>query len=74
VQVSVVIPTYNRAGVVEQAIACALGQTRRDLEVIVVDDGSTDDTAEGVGRLSDPRLHYLSRAHAGVSSARSQLS
>ena len=35
VQVSVVIPTYNRAGVVEEAIASALGQTHRDLEVIV---------------------------------------
>src|SRR5215813_851575 len=70
VQVSVVIPTYNRAGVVEEAIASALGQTHRDLEVIVVDDGSTDDTGERVGRLSDPRVRYLSRAHAGVSSAR----
>jgi glycosyltransferase involved in cell wall biosynthesis len=70
VKVSVVIPTYNRAPMVGEAIASALAQTYERLEVIVVDDGSTDDTAERVGRRRDPRLRYVRREHAGVSSAR----
>jgi glycosyltransferase involved in cell wall biosynthesis len=69
-KVSVVIPTYNRGLVVAEAIESALAQTYRHLEVIVVDDGSADDTPERVGRLRDPRLRYLRRPHAGVSSAR----
>src|SRR5437764_3981856 len=70
VKVSVVIPTYNRARVVGEAIDSALAQTHERLEVIVVDDGSTDDTAERVGRRRDPRLRYVRREHVGVSSAR----
>src|SRR5947207_956439 len=70
VNVSVVIPTYNRARVVGEAIDSALAQTHERLEVIVVDDGSTDDTAERVGRRRDRRLRYVRREHAGVSSAR----
>ena len=70
VTVSVVIPTYNRARVVGEAIESALAQTHENLEVIVVDDGSVDDTAKRVGRLRDPRLRYLGREHAGVSSSR----
>src|SRR5919108_3973964 len=70
VKVSVVIPTYNRGHVVGEAIDSALAQRHRHLEVIVVDDGSTDDTAERVGRLRDARVIYLRRPHAGVSAAR----
>jgi glycosyltransferase involved in cell wall biosynthesis len=69
-KVSVVIPTYNRGHVVGEAIESALGQSHENLEVVVVDDGSTDDTAQRVGRLRDPRLRYLRREHAGVSCAR----
>jgi glycosyltransferase involved in cell wall biosynthesis len=68
--VSVVIPTFNRGRVVGEAIESALAQTHTPLEVIVVDDGSTDDTAQRVARVTDPRLRYLSRPHAGVSAAR----
>jgi glycosyltransferase involved in cell wall biosynthesis len=70
VTASVVIPTYNRGRVVVEAIESALAQTHRDLEVIVVDDGSTDDTAERVGRMRDARVRYLRRPHSGVSAAR----
>jgi glycosyltransferase involved in cell wall biosynthesis len=70
VTVSVVIPTHDRGRVVVEAIESALAQTYRHLEVIVVDDGSTDDTAERIGRVRDARVIYLRRPHAGVSAAR----
>src|SRR5436309_10403806 len=70
VTVSVVRPTHDRGRVVVEAIESALAQTHPPLEVIVVDDGSTDDTAERVGRLRDARVRYLRRPHAGVSAAR----
>src|SRR5438132_11460312 len=69
-KVSVVIPTYNRAHVVVEAIDSALAQTFPDLEVIVVDDGSSDDTASRVRGHPDPRVRYLVRPHAGVSATR----
>lgn len=58
-QVSVVIPTYNRAGVLGRAITSVLSQTFPDLECIVVDDGSTDQTVVLVERFQDPRLRLL---------------
>ncbi|MGH7389755.1 MAG: glycosyltransferase family 2 protein, partial [Candidatus Rokuibacteriota bacterium] len=69
-RVSVVIPTYNRAAVVGGAVESVLAQRWRDLELLVVDDGSTDDTEARVGSVRDPRLRYVRRPHAGVSAAR----
>lgn len=57
--VSVVIPTFNRAHVVDQAIGSVLGQTYQNLEVIVVDDASTDHTEEVVKAFGDSRVHYF---------------
>jgi glycosyltransferase involved in cell wall biosynthesis len=59
--VSVVIPTYNRGQLIERAIHSVLQQTYHNLEVIVVDDSSTDDTAERVAALqhTDSRIRYL---------------
>lgn len=57
--VSICIPTYNRAGMISEAIKSALGQSYRRIEVIVVDNASTDTTEEVVaGFSSDPRLKY----------------
>jgi len=68
--VSIIIPAYNQAAYLEQAIRSALGQTYEAIEVIVVDDGSTDDTAAVVAGLSDPRLRYVRQENQGLSSAR----
>ncbi|OPY36130.1 MAG: Glycosyltransferase AglE [Methanoregula sp. PtaU1.Bin051] len=57
--VSICIPTYNRAGMLGDAIASALGQTYSRIEVIVVDNASTDNTAEIVASFTDPRLSYI---------------
>lgn len=57
--ISVVIPTHNRSQLVKRAITSALAQTYADLELIVVDDASTDDTKETVETFSDPRIHYI---------------
>jgi glycosyltransferase involved in cell wall biosynthesis len=72
--VSVVIPAYNAAQTISETITSALGQTYRDLEVIVVDDGSDDSTKEVVQRHAavDPRLHYVFQANAGVAAARNR--
>lgn len=57
--VSVIIPTYNRAHVVNQAIESVLRQTHQDYEIIVVDDCSTDNTEEVIKDYVDSRIHYL---------------
>ncbi|MBZ0161011.1 MAG: glycosyltransferase [bacterium] len=70
-QVSVVIPTYNRAGTLGRAITSVLSQTFPDLECIVVDDGSTDQTVALVEGFQDPRLRLLRLpVNKGVSHAR----
>jgi hypothetical protein len=70
--VSVVVPTYNRAVPLRQAITSALRQTWTDLEVVVVDDGSTDDTPAVVADMArcDGRVRYLRRPNGGVAAAR----
>jgi glycosyltransferase involved in cell wall biosynthesis len=57
--VSICIPTYNRAGMISRAIESALGQSYRNIEVIVVDNASTDATAAVVASFNDERLRYV---------------
>ncbi len=66
--VSVVIPTFNRRVLVAKAIDSALQQTHRSVEVIVIDDGSTDGTGEALAPFRD-RIRYLYQANRGVSGA-----
>jgi glycosyltransferase involved in cell wall biosynthesis len=70
--VSIVIPTYNRADCVSLAIDSALGQTHANVEVIVIDDGSTDDTRAVVLDTfgKEPRVRYVHQKNGGVSAAR----
>ncbi|MGP8011935.1 MAG: glycosyltransferase family 2 protein [Halobacteriota archaeon] len=59
-KVSVIIPTYNRAHVIGRSIESALHQTHQDLEILVVDDGSTDNTSDAVQPfLQHPQVKYL---------------
>jgi glycosyltransferase involved in cell wall biosynthesis len=69
--VSVIIPVHNRAGTIKRAIDSALDQTTPPLEVLVVDDGSSDDTIKILGTLSDKRVRVLHLAtNRGAQSAR----
>lgn len=69
--VSVVIPTYNRCSKVLEAIESACNQTYSNIEVIVVDDASTDDTEHAIATLNDDRIQYVKhRSNHGVSAAR----
>jgi glycosyltransferase involved in cell wall biosynthesis len=67
--VSVIIPTYNRAEMVRQAVASVEAQTYRDFEIVVVDDGGTDDTGAGLAAIPELRLVRHARRR-GVSAAR----
>ena len=69
--VSVIIPAYNAAATLDRAVASALSQTYRPLEVLVVDDGSTDATPQVVARLGDA-VRSVRQPNQGVSVARNE--
>jgi glycosyltransferase involved in cell wall biosynthesis len=70
-KVSVIIATYNMAQFLGDAIASVLAQTVPDLEVVIVDDGSKDNTAEVIAKFaSDPRVHYHKQANSGQTKAK----
>ena len=68
-RVSVIIPTYNRAGLISETLDSVLAQTWGDYEIVVVDDGSEDDTA-GVLAEFGGRVIYRRIEHAGAGAAR----
>lgn len=81
-KVSILIPTYNRAGYLREALQSAAAQTERDTEIIVLDDASPDHTAQVVAEFADdPRVYYIRHPHnigiaanwrAGISIAEGQ--
>lgn len=70
--ISVIIPVFNRANVIEECINSVLGQTYQNFEIVIVDDGSTDNTYQICKSLAekDTRIKLFKGEHAGVSAAR----
>jgi glycosyltransferase involved in cell wall biosynthesis len=71
-KVSVIVPVYNAEKTIKETLRSVLAQTFRDLEVVVVDDGSRDASVEEVMSLGDERLKMLRSDHNGVSRARNR--
>ena len=72
-RVSVITPTFNRAGFIEEAVASVLAQTVSDFEMLIVDDGSTDNTREVLEPyLEDGRVRYFYQENQGQSVARNR--
>lgn len=70
-KVSVIIPTYNRGNLIIKSIKSVLNQTFKNLEVIVIDDGSSDNTEHLVNKITDKRLKYVKlSSNKGSSNAR----
>lgn len=67
---SIVLNTYNRAELLPRAIDSVLVQSYHDMELVVVDDGSTDDTATVVAAYTDPRVRSVRRNNGGLAAAR----
>jgi len=70
--VSVIIPLYNKRNQIAHTLDCVLKQSFRDWEAIIVDDGSTDGSADVVMRFDDPRIRMARQENAGVSAARNR--
>jgi len=70
-RVSVIIPTYNRAKLLQEAVDSALAQTSPVHEIVIVDDGSTDDTAKVVSSMLPP-VRYIYQRNSGLSAARNR--
>lgn len=68
--ISIIIPAYNSAGTIHATIESVLNQTFTNFELIIVDDGSTDDTAQIVRRFQDERLVYIYQPNSERSAAR----
>jgi glycosyltransferase involved in cell wall biosynthesis len=68
--ISIIVPAYNAEAYISDAINSALNQTFSDIEVIVVNDGSTDNTLEIIRNIDDSRIHLVEADHQGASAAR----
>ncbi len=70
--ISVIIPLYNKATVIERTIKSVFSQTYTDYEIVVVDDGSTDGSSDIIKKIDDSRIRLIKKVNGGVSSARNQ--
>ena len=71
-RIGIVVPAYNAAAWIGDAIGSVMAQTHRDWTLVVVDDGSTDGTARVVEGFADPRIRLVRQANEGVSAARNR--
>ena len=69
---TVVIPLYNKEREIEATLRSVLAQSRQPEEIVVVDDGSTDRSAEVVRRIGSPLVRLIQQPNAGVSAARNR--
>src|SRR5690606_5043295 len=69
---TVVIPAYNRAHLIEETVRSVLGQTCQDFEIIVVDDGSTDDIGSALALIGDSRIRLIRQHNSGANAARNR--
>lgn len=69
-KISVVLPTYNRANTIKKSIDSILGQSFKDFELIIIDDGSTDNTKNLIEEYKDNRIKYFYQKNSGACSAR----
>jgi len=70
--ISICIPTYNRANLIADAIDSVLAQQYLNYEIIVLDDGSTDNTANVIAGYHEPRLRYIRKEHSGAPATRNR--
>lgn len=70
--ISVVIPLFNKEKHIQRAITSVLGQTHQDFELVIVDDGSTDGSYEAANAIKDPRMRFIRQENKGVSVARNR--
>lgn len=70
IQISVIIPVYNDALYIKEALKSVLSQGVENLEIIVVDDGSTDNFEEQIDELNDLRIKLISQTNSGAAAAR----
>lgn len=70
--ISVVMPLYNKERHVERAVRSILAQTMQPAEIIVINDGSTDNSVSVVEKITDPRIRIINQKNAGVSAARNR--
>lgn len=69
---SVIIPVYNKAGFLEKTLTSVLNQRFNDFELLLINDGSTDDSLAIIQQFSDPRIRLINQSNQGVSSARNK--
>src|ERR1700712_449026 len=68
-KITVLMPAYNAGKYIREAIISVLGQTHRDFELMVINDGSTDDTVSVVLSFNDPRISIVNKEHEGIAEA-----